>query len=80
MFVNDEGGSESNECNLTFLHGSRSCIGGGFAKAELRLIIAMLFSRFHATRLPHDDGSVKLVGSLMIKPEGGLLVNLIPTS
>ena len=48
-----------NYCNMTFLHGNRSCIGKGFAKAEMRLIIAKLFSIFDVKRLPGDNGKVR---------------------
>ncbi|KAB8356621.1 hypothetical protein FH972_024199 [Carpinus fangiana] len=73
---NKHGGAESNFCEMTFLHGNRSCIGKDFAKAELRCILARLFETFEVSRLPGDDGSVNPVGSITIKPEGGLFVTL----
>lgn len=74
LYVNGNGGAESAYCNMTFLQGNRSCIGKGFTKAELRLIIAKMFATFRIHRLPGDDGKVKPVGSITIRPEGGLFV------
>lgn len=74
--LNKHGGAESNFCDMTFLHGQRSCIGRDFAKAELRCIIARLFSDFDVARLPGDDGKVTPAGSITIKPAGGLFVTL----
>jgi cytochrome P450 len=36
------GGATSNYANMTFLHGPRSCIGQGFAKAEFKCLLAVL--------------------------------------
>jgi cytochrome P450 len=43
---NNVGGAESNYSLLTFLHGPRSCIGQGFAKAELRCLVAAFINVF----------------------------------
>ncbi|XP_044724797.1 cytochrome p450 domain-containing protein [Hirsutella rhossiliensis] len=40
------GGASSNYAFLTFLHGPRSCIGAGFARAELACILAAWVGRF----------------------------------
>ncbi|KAK4508759.1 hypothetical protein PRZ48_002498 [Zasmidium cellare] len=76
LHINNHGGAASNYCNLTFLQGNRSCIGKGFAKAELRLVVAKMFGDFRVARLPGDNGKVNPVGSVTIKPEGGLFVTL----
>ncbi|KAH8179890.1 cytochrome p450 domain-containing protein [Sarocladium implicatum] len=40
------GGSSSPYANLTFMHGPRSCIGQGFAKAEFACLLAAFVGRF----------------------------------
>ncbi|KAF2149261.1 cytochrome P450 monooxygenase [Myriangium duriaei CBS 260.36] len=40
------GGAESNYAFLTFSGGKRSCIGAGFARAEMAACLAALFGRF----------------------------------
>ncbi|KAK4503257.1 hypothetical protein PRZ48_006685 [Zasmidium cellare] len=74
--LNKHGGAESNFCELTFLHGNRGCIGRDFSKAELRVILASFFGQFEVARLPGDDLVAEPVGSLTIKPKGGLFVKL----
>ncbi|KAF2762831.1 cytochrome P450 [Pseudovirgaria hyperparasitica] len=78
--ANRHGGAPSNMCELTFLHGNRSCIGKDFAKAELRYVIAALFKDHQLKRLPGDDGTVIPAGSLTIKPQGGLYVAVTPVA
>merc|ERR1711904_15807 len=40
--VNNSGGVTSNYSIMTFLHGPRSCIGQGFARSELKCLVAAL--------------------------------------
>ncbi|ODM16149.1 hypothetical protein SI65_08583 [Aspergillus cristatus] len=47
--ANNTGGARSNYAMLTFLQGPRSCIGQGFARAELACLIAGLAGRFDIT-------------------------------
>lgn len=43
---NNTGGATSNYSIMTFLHGPRSCIGQGFARAELKCLLAALVGRY----------------------------------
>lgn len=45
--ANNTGGVRNHFGFLTFLHGPRSCIGSGFARAELACLVAALVGRFH---------------------------------
>jgi cytochrome P450 len=69
------GGAESNYSFLTFLHGPRSCIGQGFAKAEFAVLLAALVGRFE---MEFADPNYELVigGGVTSKPKGGLKVKL----
>ncbi|SPJ73362.1 related to isotrichodermin C-15 hydroxylase (cytochrome P-450 monooxygenase CYP65A1) [Fusarium torulosum] len=72
---NQNGGASSNYNFLTFLHGPRSCIGQGFAKAEMRCLLATMVRSFEWT-LAMDDGLVMPRGVITIKPENGMYLNL----
>ncbi|KAH7151256.1 cytochrome P450 [Fusarium sp. MPI-SDFR-AT-0072] len=72
---NQNGGASSNYNFLTFLHGPRSCIGQGFAKAELRCLLATMVRSFEWT-LAMDDKLVMPRGVITIKPENGMYLNL----
>ncbi|KAG6990200.1 Cytochrome P450 monooxygenase FUM15 [Fusarium oxysporum f. sp. conglutinans] len=72
---NQNGGASSNYNFLTFLHGPRSCIGQGFAKAEMRCLLATMVRSFRWT-LAMDDGLVMPRGVITIKPENGMYLNL----
>ena len=66
------GGAESNFANLTFLHGPRSCIGLGFAKAEFLVLLASIVGRFE-----FEYGSEKFRGDdiqtgIVARPKGGV--------
>ncbi|CAJ0546993.1 Ff.00g016200.m01.CDS01 [Fusarium sp. VM40] len=74
---NQNGGANSNYNFLTFLHGPRSCIGQGFAKAEMRCLMATMVRSFEWT-LAMDDGLVMPRGVITIKPENGMYLNLKP--
>ncbi|PNP82923.1 hypothetical protein FNYG_03801 [Fusarium nygamai] len=72
---NQNGGASSNYNFLTFLHGPRSCIGQGFAKAELRCLLATMVRSFEWT-LSMDDKLVMPRGVITIKPENGMYLDL----
>lgn len=72
---NKHGGSESNLCNMTFLHGSRSCIGRDFAKAELRCAVACLFLEF-AVSMWDPDETIEVAGTVTTRPSVGMKVKL----
>lgn len=68
-------GAESNYSFLTFLHGPRSCIGQGFAKAELACLLAAWIGTFETTLI--DPTFVPQIGrSISPKPQGGLHVTV----
>jgi cytochrome P450 len=65
----------SNYANLTFSHGPRSCIGQGFAKAELRTLVAIFVARLRfALAKPTED--VVPVGIVSVRPRDGLVLRL----
>ena len=70
-----KGGATNNNDFLTFLHGPRNCIGQGFARAELRCLIAVMALRFEWT-LDMDERDVVMGGSVTIKPQRGLHLRL----
>ncbi|KIW06824.1 uncharacterized protein PV09_02504 [Verruconis gallopava] len=72
---NNTGGADSNYSLLTFLHGPRSCIGQGFAKAELRCLVAAFTWAFE-WRLNMREEDVVPAGVITIKPEHGLHLKL----
>ncbi|KAI2632938.1 cytochrome P450 [Xylaria nigripes] len=74
---NLNGGASSNYNFLTFLHGPRSCIGQGFARGELRCLLASMVRTF-SWDLCMDDAKVLPRGVITIKPEKGLFLSLHP--
>ncbi|KAJ9640397.1 hypothetical protein H2201_002556 [Coniosporium apollinis] len=69
------GGADSNYSFLTFLHGPRSCIGQGFAKAEFACLVAAWAGRFEMA-LEKEDYVLEIGGGITSKPKGGLNVRL----
>lgn len=55
----NSGGVQNHLGFLTFLHGPRSCIGSGFARAELACLVAALVGRFHM-ELENPNGKFEL--------------------
>lgn len=74
---NQNGGASSNYDFETFLHGPRSCIGQGFAKAEMRCLLAAMVRAF-SWSLAMDDALVLPRGVITIKPESGMYLKLTP--
>jgi cytochrome P450 len=72
---NNSGGADSNYCQLTFLHGPRSCIGQNFAKAELRCLVAAFINVF-GWSLDTPVEEVMPAGVITIKPKTGLQLKL----
>lgn len=68
---NNHGGADTNYAIQTFLHGPRSCLGSGFAKAELRCLLAAFAMRFDWT-LDMDVNKVIPAGAITIRPMHGL--------
>ena len=73
--LNNTGGASTNYAMMTFIHGPRSCIGQGFAKAELKCLIAA-FVRAYTFELANPNEPVVAVGNVTTKPKGGLRVRL----
>jgi len=69
------GGADSNYALLTFLHGPRSCIGQGFAKAEFACILASVVGRFEM-ELEDKDRVIEIKGGVTAKPKDGLRVRM----
>jgi cytochrome P450 len=69
---NQTGGASSNYQFLTFLHGPRSCIGQGFARAELRCFLASLMLGNFSWELGMKEEDVKTGGAITIKPANGM--------
>jgi cytochrome P450 len=69
------GGASSNYAFLTFLHGPRSCIGQGFAKAEFACLLAGLVGRFQM-ELADKNFELKVKGGITARPANGLPVRL----
>jgi len=69
------GGADSNYSFLTFLHGPRSCIGQGFAKAEFACLLAAWVGRFDI-EFENKDYVLEIGGGVTSKPKGGLMVRL----
>jgi cytochrome P450 len=71
------GGAASNYSYLTFLHGPRSCIGQGFAKAEFACLLAAWIGRFEFELNDErelDEKNVLIKGGVTAKPAKGLYV------
>ena len=75
--ANASGGAQSNYANLTFLHGPRSCIGQGFAKAELRAITAAFVGSFEF-QMADPTEKIIVSGSVTTKPKNGMHLLLKP--
>ena len=73
--VNYHGGIESNYSFMTFLHGPRQCIGQGFARAELRCLIAAFVMKYQ-WELAMKEEDVVPGGVITIKPKNGLRLKL----
>ncbi|KJZ77881.1 hypothetical protein HIM_02518 [Hirsutella minnesotensis 3608] len=69
------GGATSNYAFMTFLHGPRSCIGAGFAKAEFACLLAAWVGRFEFAlddeRLA-DERNLKFQSGITSRPMDGM--------
>ncbi|KAI9718714.1 MAG: hypothetical protein M1812_003888 [Candelaria pacifica] len=73
----NSGGAESNYAYMTFLHGPRSCIGQGFAKAEFACLVAAIVGRFEM-ELENPEIVPVIKGGVTARPKGGLNVRMKP--
>lgn len=71
------GGATSNYALMTFLHGPRSCIGQGFAKAELACLLAATVGRFHM-ELKYPDRPLELREGATVAPKDGVVAKFTP--
>ena len=71
------GGASSNYAFLTFLHGPRSCIGQGFAKAELACLLAATVGRFQM-ELRYPDRKLQLREGATVSPKDGVIAIFTP--
>lgn len=60
---------------MTFNHGLRSCIGQGFARAELRALVAAFVCAFE-WEMAREGEELEAVGVVVAKPKGGVHVRL----
>jgi cytochrome P450 len=72
------GGAESQYCYQTFLYGPRSCIGQGFARGEMKAILAALVMNCKFVD-DKPERRVEVEGFLTIRPKG-LSVKVVPIS
>ena len=61
------GGAASNYAYMTFGHGARSCIGQGFARAEVACCVAALVHRLEFTAV-EKIGDLELKGDIIVRP------------
>lgn len=71
------GGAVSNYAFLTFIHGPRSCIGQGFAKAELACLVAATVGRFQM-EFKDPDAKLEVRTGPTVSPKDGVLARLTP--
>ncbi len=71
----------SNYAFLTFLHGPRSCIGMGFARAEFACLVAAWAGRFHFQLHDMADADplhLEITGQVSARPKRGMHVIATP--
>lgn len=73
----NNGGANSNYAFLTFLHGPRSCIGQGFAKAELACLLAAVVGNFEF-ELKDPDAKLELLEGATVSPKDGVIARFTP--
>jgi len=69
------GGASTNYAAITFLHGSRSCIGRDFAQAEMKCLTASFFGRYRV-KLDMKESDVFPAGVITTKPKNGMYLKL----
>ncbi|CRG84026.1 hypothetical protein PISL3812_01369 [Talaromyces islandicus] len=71
------GGASSNYAYSTFIHGPRSCIGQGFARAELAIFVAVWVSRFEVV-LKDPEKKLDVRQMITQAPADGVVVRVKP--
>ncbi|KAL2018936.1 hypothetical protein VTK56DRAFT_10230 [Thermocarpiscus australiensis] len=62
---------------LTFLHGPRSCMGQGFARAEFACLLASWVGRFAlelANKEEEDESKIEIRGAITARPAKGMYI------
>jgi cytochrome P450 len=75
--ANNTGGAASNYNIMTFLHGPRSCIGKDFAKAEMKVLVAVFCGGFEIEMEDPEEVPIPY-GALTVKPKNGMRLKLKP--
>jgi cytochrome P450 len=75
--ANNTGGAASNYNIMTFLHGPRSCIGKDFAKAEMKVLVAVFCGGFEIAMEDPEEVPIPY-GALTVKPKNGMRLKLKP--
>ncbi|KAI0118236.1 cytochrome P450 [Nemania sp. FL0031] len=73
---NSHGGANSNYDFMTFLSGPRSCIGQGFARAEMRCLLASMIHTF-SWELATDEKKIPS-GAIAVKAANGMSLKFKP--
>lgn len=69
------GGASSNYAYSTFIHGPRSCIGQGFARAELAIFVAVWVRRFEVA-LKNPEKKLEVRQMITQAPADGVVVKV----
>ncbi|RMZ82315.1 hypothetical protein DV738_g1727, partial [Chaetothyriales sp. CBS 135597] len=72
---NNTGGATSNYASMTFLHGPRSCIGQGFARSELKCLLAAMVGRYDI-KITRPLDTYYPDGIVTTKPANGMWLKL----
>lgn len=72
---NNNGGAKNNYAFLTFVHGPRSCIGQGFARAELAIFLAAFVYQFEF-ELSDPEKELVVTRQITQAPADGVVVKL----
>lgn len=75
MSYNNSGGASSNYAHLTFIHGPRSCIGQGFARAELAIFVAVFVYRFEF-ELKDPEKKLEVRRMITQAPTDGVIIKV----
>ena len=71
------GNAESTFSNLTFLHGPRSCIGMGFAKAEFACLLAAVVGRLEFSIADESKFDIHdVLTGVVARPRGGVWLRM----
>ncbi len=73
------GGADSSYAFMTFMHGPRSCIGLGFARAEFACLLAAWVGRFEFDLCDpslNDGRKLDIRGAVSTRPANGLWVKV----